>query len=109
MKEDEYAEHRCGVCGCFIGSVDTSTESGYAFEMVCNNRRCKSNQPTDDKRTAITDSTVPVDCPRCKAQNLMPTQWYFVNGETYCPHCIREVEGHEVLFPGLENHDKADA
>lgn len=37
-------EYRCGVCGCFMGSIDTSTESGYDFELICNNPRCRSNR-----------------------------------------------------------------
>ena len=36
---------RCHACGCFLGSVDTSTESGYDFELVCNNDKCRTNQP----------------------------------------------------------------
>jgi len=36
-------EPRCSVCGCYLGTVDTSTESGYSFEWVCNNPLCKSN------------------------------------------------------------------
>lgn len=37
-------ETRCLACGCYMGTEDTSTENGYDFEFVCNNRRCKSNR-----------------------------------------------------------------
>lgn len=41
MNDNEY---RCLACGAFLTHVDTSTESGYNFELVCNNPRCKSNR-----------------------------------------------------------------
>ena len=46
--EDQYSEYRCGACGCFLGTIDTSTESGYDFELVCNNPRCKSKIATQE-------------------------------------------------------------
>lgn len=43
-------EFRCMACGCYLGSIDTSTEAGFDFELVCNNKKCKSNNQKEDKQ-----------------------------------------------------------
>ena len=41
---DDYGE-RCLACGCFLAEIDCSTESGWDYDLVCNNPRCKSKRP----------------------------------------------------------------
>jgi len=45
MDEFDAWGDRCRCCGCFLGVVDTSTESGEDYDFVCNSKRCKSNNP----------------------------------------------------------------
>ena len=42
QKQDEYKEYRCCVCGCFMEEIDASTEGGWDYDLVCNNKKCKS-------------------------------------------------------------------
>jgi len=32
---------QCGRCGRFLTEVDCSTESGFDFDLVCSNKKCR--------------------------------------------------------------------
>ena len=50
---DPYKDERCACCGCFLGEISTSTECGCDFELVCNNKNCKSHQYEMNKWAGI--------------------------------------------------------
>ena len=41
-------DNRCCACGCFLGTIDTSTESGENWEYVCNNKKCPSKKDNNN-------------------------------------------------------------
>ena len=35
-------ETRCTFCGCYMKEIDISSECGFDWEYVCNNKKCKA-------------------------------------------------------------------
>ncbi len=66
-KVDEYADIRCGACGCFLADASSLTESGWQFDLKCVNRRCIERERKARRCENECEATpTPEFCAECK-------------------------------------------